>query len=51
MKNTLVFGASLKPNRYSNLVIHRPFEREIDTQAFGLRFGTIGGIKVKTTLK
>jgi predicted CoA-binding protein len=51
MKNTLVFGASLKPNRYSNLVIHRLVEKEIQTQAFGIRFGTIGGIEVKTKLE
>ncbi len=51
MKNTLVFGASLKPNRYSNLVIHRLVEKEIETQAFGLRLGTIKGIEVKTKLE
>ncbi len=50
MKNTLVFGASLKPNRYSNIVIHRLKGKGIPTQAFGLRKGTIAGVKVITNL-
>lgn len=51
MKDTLVFGASLKPNRYSNIVIHRLVDKEIDTQAFGLRLGTIRGVEVKTKIE
>ena len=50
MKNTLVFGASLKPNRYSNLVIQRLVEKGIPTQAFGLRNGTVNGVVIKTNL-
>lgn len=50
MRNTLVFGASLKPNRYSNIAIHRLVEKGIATQAFGLRLGTVAGVPVKTTL-
>src|SRR6056297_226364 len=50
MKNTLVFGASLKPNRYSNIVIHRLMGKGIPTQAFGLREGTVAEIKVITNL-
>jgi predicted CoA-binding protein len=50
MKNTLVFGASLKPNRYSNIVIHRLVGKEIPTQAFGLRNGTVSGVEIKTSL-
>ncbi len=50
MKNTLVFGASLKPNRYSHVVIHRLVEKGINTQAFGLRIGSVAGVKVKTNL-
>ncbi|UWX54031.1 CoA-binding protein [Maribacter litopenaei] len=51
MKTTLVFGASLKPNRYSNLVIHRLMGNGIDTEAYGLRAGEIGGVQVKTNLE
>lgn len=50
MKNTLVFGASLKPNRYSNIVIHRLVDKGIPTQAFGLRKGTVSGVEIKTRL-
>jgi predicted CoA-binding protein len=50
MKNTLVFGASLKPNRYSNIVIHRLVDKGIPTQAFGLRNGTVSGVEIKTSL-
>ncbi|MEA1787556.1 CoA-binding protein [Arenibacter sp. GZD96] len=47
---TLVFGASLKPNRYSNLAIHRLVQNQIETEAYGLREGTINGVHVKTHL-
>jgi len=50
MKTTLVFGASLKPHRYSNLVIHRLREHNIDTVAFGLRAGDVAGVQIKTNL-
>jgi len=50
MKNTLVFGASLKPNRYSNIVVHRLVDKGINTYAFGLRLGAIMNVKVKTNL-
>lgn len=50
MQKTLVFGASLKPNRYSNLAIHRLFENGFTTEAFGLKSGEISNIKVKTKL-
>lgn len=50
MKTTLVFGASLKPNRYSNLVIHRLVNYGVKTEAFGLRTGEIGGVQVKANL-
>ncbi len=50
MKTTLVFGASLKPNRYSNIVINRLVSKGINTEAFGLRPGVIGGVQVKTNL-
>ncbi|WP_430968726.1 CoA-binding protein [Spongiimicrobium sp. 2-473A-2-J] len=51
MKKTLVFGASLKPNRYSNLVVNRLLAHAIETEAFGLRAGEISGIQIKTNLE
>ena len=50
MKDTLVFGASLKPNRYSNIAINRLAEKGIATQAFGLQVGVIQGVKISTNL-
>lgn len=50
MKKTLVFGASLKPIRYSNIAIHRLLENNIETEAFGLREGTVGSVQIKTNL-
>jgi len=50
MKNTLVFGASLNPNRYSNIAVHRLVDKGINTYAFGLRLGNIRNVKVKTNL-
>ena len=50
MKDTLVFGASLKPNRYSNIAINRLAEKGIATQAFGLQVGVINGVEISTNL-
>ena len=50
MKTTLVFGASLKPNRYSNIAIRRLVENDISTTAFGLRPGEVGLVQIKTKL-
>src|SRR6056297_3500779 len=50
MKKTLVFGASLKSNRYSNLVIHRLKNHNIKTEAFGLKKGNVRGVQIKTNL-
>lgn len=50
MKRTLVFGASLKTNRYSNLVVNRLLDHNIETEAFGLKTGKISGAIVKTNL-
>ncbi|GMN08491.1 CoA-binding protein [Croceitalea sp. MTPC5] len=50
MPTTLVFGASLKPNRYSNLVVKRLLEHNITTVAFGLRPGLIDSVQIKTNL-
>jgi len=50
MKNTLVLGASLKPERYSNKAIYKLVEKGIKTFAFGLRAGEIAGVAVSTTI-
>ncbi|MUH38041.1 CoA-binding protein [Zobellia amurskyensis] len=50
MKDTLVLGASLKTNRYSNLAVNRLLDHNIKTEAFGLREGKIREIQIKTNL-
>ena len=50
MKKTLVFGASLKPNRYSNLALKRLAEKGIETVAFGRTGGTSYGIQITANL-
>lgn len=52
MKNTaLVFGASLRPQRYSNLAINRLVNHNIPVVAFGLNKGLVAGVPVDTELK
>lgn len=48
MQKTLVIGASLKPERYSNIAVKRLVDKSINTDAFGLRNGTIHGVQIKT---
>ena len=50
MKDTLVFGASLKPNRYSNIAINRLAEKGIATKAYGLQVGITHGVEISTNL-
>lgn len=50
MRKTLVFGASLKSNRYSNLAVKRLLNHNIETKAFGLKTGEIDGVQIKTNL-
>ena len=50
MKKTLVFGASLRTNRYSNLAVNRLLDHNIDTEAFGLKAGKIRGLEIRTKL-
>lgn len=50
MKKTLVVGASLKPSRYSNLVIHRLREKGIPVIAYGLREGQVADIEIQNSL-
>ncbi len=47
-KKTLVLGASLNPNRYSNLAINRLIENDIEVVAIGLRKGEVAGIPIHT---
>ncbi|UCD59734.1 MAG: CoA-binding protein [Flavobacteriaceae bacterium] len=51
MKKTLVFGASLNQNRYSNLAINKLRGKKIETTAFGLREGTVADVEIKTDLE
>jgi hypothetical protein len=46
MKKTLVLGASLNPNRYSNLAIRRLIDSGIETQAYGLGEGEVSGVNI-----
>ncbi len=50
MKKTLVFGASLKTNRYSNLAINRLLDHNIEIEAFGLKAGEIRGQQIRAKL-
>lgn len=50
-KKTLVIGASLKENRYSNIAINRLKTYHINTVAIGLRDGEVKGVKIETEQK
>ena len=50
-KNTLVFGASLKPHRYSYIAIKRLVEAGEKVLAFGLREGRVAGVKIETSFE
>ncbi len=50
-KKTLVIGASLKPNRYSNIAINRLVNYQHEVVAFGLRAGIVAGVTIDTDLK
>ena len=49
-KKTLVIGASLKPQRYSNIAINRLVNYGHDVLAFGLREGVVAGVTIDTHL-
>ena len=52
MKNvTLVLGASINPDRYSNIVIKRLLEKEIQIAAIGITKGTVSGVVIETEMK
>ncbi|MCT8340091.1 CoA-binding protein [Flavobacteriaceae bacterium TK19130] len=48
MKTTLVLGASLKPNRYSNIAINRLVKNNVPVKAVGLRKGVVAGVDIAT---
>lgn len=50
-KNTLVFGASLNPKRYSNMAMCRLSSNAIEVKAFGLKNGMVSGIEIDTDLQ
>jgi predicted CoA-binding protein len=49
-KKTLVMGASLKPERYSNLAINRLRNYNNEVRAFGLKAGEVNGVSIDTEL-
>ncbi len=49
-KNTLVLGASLKPQRYSNMAINRLRNYNHEVKAFGLKEGEVNSITIDTDL-
>ena len=49
-KNTLVIGASLKPERYSNIAIKRLRSYKHKVYAFGLKSGTVEDVVIDTEL-
>lgn len=46
LKKTLVIGASLRADRYSNIAINRLVESNIDVVAIGLVEGSVAGINI-----
>ncbi len=50
-KKTLVLGASLKPNRYSNFVIKKLVNQGFEVVAFGLKEGEVVGVNIDVVLK
>ena len=50
VKQTLVIGASVKPERYSNKAIKKLQEHNIPTYAIGLRDGKIEHVTIDTDL-
>lgn len=50
-KKTLVLGASLKPNRYSNMAIRKLVNYNYETVAYGMNNGEEFGVNIDTELK
>ena len=49
-KHTLVLGASINPDRYSNMAICRLRDNAIEVKAFGLKKGRVSGVDIDTEL-
>jgi predicted CoA-binding protein len=49
-KKTLIIGASLKSNRYSNIVMTRLVANGHEVKAIGIKEGEVGGIKIETSM-
>jgi predicted CoA-binding protein len=49
-KKTLVIGASLKSERYSNMAINRLKDYNHEVKAFGLKTGEVRGVVIDTDL-
>ncbi len=49
-KKTLVLGASLKPERYSNIAIHKLRNNKHSVVAFGVKSGEVNDVTVDTEL-
>ncbi|WP_426430937.1 CoA-binding protein [Winogradskyella sp. HB-48] len=49
-KKTLVLGASLKTDRYSNIAINRLRQQNHEVVAFGLRQGEVNDVSIDTDL-
>ncbi len=48
---TLVLGASLKEDRYSNKAVRKLVANDIETVAFGMRKGEVAGVTIETERK
>jgi predicted CoA-binding protein len=48
VKKTLVLGASLRPDRYSNYAIHSFIDKNIEAIGLGLKDGNINGVQIYT---
>jgi predicted CoA-binding protein len=51
IKKTLVFGASLKPDRYSNMAVNKLRNHNHDAVAFGMVPGVVSGVQIDTELE
>lgn len=51
MKKTLVLGASLNPNRYSNIAINRLIKYGHKVEAVGLKKGEVAEVSISTEKK
>ena len=50
-KKTLVLGASLKSDRYSNYVINKLVNHNYNVEAVGLKNGVVAGVEIQTDLE